>query len=99
MLSTYDAEYENVRYAEPNKIYESIYFEKLIIVSKNTFLSEKVHKLGIGYSVDAMNDAEIVDFVNRLSVDEIQRCVNEIKKIDKDYCINVNPELINRTIE
>lgn len=99
VLCTYDAEYENVRYAEPNKIYESIYFEKPIIVSKNTFLSEKVHKLGIGYSIDAMNDAEIVDFVNRLSVDEIQRCVNEIKKIDKDYCISVNPELINRTIE
>ena len=99
VLSTYDAEYENVRYAEPNKLYESIFFETPIIVSKNTFLSEKVHKLGIGYSVDALNDTEIVDFVNHLSVDEIQRCVNEIKKIDKDFCINANVELIKRTIE
>ena len=42
VLSTYDVSSENVRYAEPNKIYEAIYFETPIIVSSGTFLADKV---------------------------------------------------------
>ncbi len=48
LLSTYDANYVNVRFAEPNKLYESIYYRTPIIVSSNTFLGEKVKSLNIG---------------------------------------------------
>ena len=33
VVATYDVTIENVRYAEPNKIYEAIFFETPIILS------------------------------------------------------------------
>lgn len=96
VLATYDVKFENVRYAEPNKIYESIYFETPIIVSKNTFLSEKVERLGIGYSINAMDEHEVVDFINDLSLDSIKSRIYNIKKIDKSETLNYNVELFER---
>lgn len=90
VLSTYDAEVENVRYAEPNKIYESMFFEVPIIVSKNTFLSSKVEKLGIGYSINAADDNEIVSFVNGLNESSLAERIDNIKKIDKNTLISIN---------
>lgn len=90
VLSTYDAFIENVQYAEPNKIYESMYFEVPIIVSKGTFLEEKVNKLGIGYAIDPLNDEEIVDFINKLSVSSITEKKLNIKKIDKEDVLSTN---------
>lgn len=98
VLSTYDSEFDNVRFAEPNKIYESIYFETPIIVSTNTFLEEKVKKMGIGFSLDATNENEIVRFVKDATYIEVQKCVGKIKSIDKNECINKNDDLIDRVL-
>ena len=86
-LCTYDARMVNVQWAEPNKLYEAIYFEKPIIVSKNTFLQRKVNKLGIGVAIDAMNDDEIIDFIERITVYDLQTMVNNIQKINKASCV------------
>ena len=96
VLATYDVKYENVRYAEPNKIYESIYFETPIIVSRNTFLSEKVEHLGIGYSIDALNEEEIINFINALSLKSVQSRINNLRKIDKVETLNNNVKLFER---
>lgn len=90
VLSTYDIEFENVRYAEPNKIYEAIYFETPIIVSKSTFLSDKVNRLGIGYSVDPLNDDSIVEFINSLTAEDLQNKKDRLSSIDKNYALNIN---------
>lgn len=90
VLSTYDAGVENVRYAEPNKIYESMFFEVPIIVSKNTFLSTKVERLGIGYSIDAAIDNDIVTFVKGLSELSLNEKIENIKKIDKNTLVSIN---------
>ena len=90
VLSTYDAFIENVQYAEPNKIYESMFFEVPIIVSKGTFLAEKVERLGIGYAIDPLNDDEIINFINGISVSSINEKVNNIKKIDKEEVLSTN---------
>lgn len=90
LLCTYDARMGNVQWAEPNKLYEAIYFEKPIIVSKNTFLQRKVNKLGIGVAIDAMNDDEIIDFIERITVYDLQTMVNNIQKINKASCITEN---------
>lgn len=94
VLCTYHVTSDNVKYAEPNKIYESIYFETPILVSKGTFLESKVTDLGIGYSIDAMNNNEIIDFVNTLDKETINKCIYNIRKIDKSYCIDRNTEFI-----
>lgn len=90
VLSTYDAGVENVRYAEPNKIYESMFFEVPIIVSKNTFLSSKVEKLGIGYSINAADDNEIVTFVKFITEESVNERIENIKKIDKNTLVSIN---------
>lgn len=102
VLSTYDVENDNVRYAEPNKIYESIYYETPIIVSSATYLAEKVEQLGIGYSIDATNEEMIVDFVNKLTIAEIKEKVSNIQRIDKYTTLNINQDFfmrLNKKIE
>lgn len=94
LLSTYDIEYENVKYAEPNKLYEAIYYETPIIVSSNCFLGDKVKKMGVGYAINALNDDEVVSFVKGLTLDSINDKKKAIKAIDKHYAIDDNSEFI-----
>lgn len=87
LLCAYDYRYANVRYAEPNKLYEAIYFEKPILVSKSTFLSEKVSKLNIGYIIDPFDDDAIKQFVNGLSQASIEDKIRACANIPKETCI------------
>ena len=96
VLSTYDADVENVRFAEPNKIYESMFFEVPIIVSKNTFLASKVDRLGIGYAINAADDNEIISFVNSLSEESIRERIANIQKIDKDTLVSINDDFYHK---
>ena len=90
VLSAYDVRGINPRYAEPNKLYESIYFDKPIIVSSNSFLAEKVDRLGIGYDVDALNEADVIDLVDSINEMSIEERKLNINRIDKHDCINSN---------
>lgn len=88
VLSTYDTDFENVRYAEPNKFYESIYFETPIIVSQDTFLGEKVLKYNTGYVVNPYEKDSLYAFIDGLSDKDIQSKVRSIKELPKDFSIN-----------
>ena len=44
-----------VIYAEPNKLYEAIYFRCPIIVNEGTFLGKKVERLNVGYVIDEVS--------------------------------------------
>ena len=87
IYSVYDTKYNNVKYALPNKLYESIYCELPIIVSKNTYLSEIVQKLGVGCSVEDKNVTELKKIIDKLKnnkdyYDEIViNCKKNKKKI------------------
>lgn len=79
-----------VNYAEPNKLYEAIFFRCPIIVSSNTFLGTKVQRLKVGYAIDATNEDAIENFIKRLndkSYNERITCCNSIP-IEKCYNIN-----------
>lgn len=99
LLSAYDADYENVRYAEPNKIYESVYFEKPIVVSSRTFLAEKVKRWGIGWDIDCMNDNEVVAFVSSLTYENIMEKKMTTQSFDKKDTLNINDELFTKLSE
>lgn len=90
VLATYDVDNDNVRYAEPNKIYEAIYFDTPIIVSSSTYLAEKVKKLGIGFDVDATSENSIVTFINNLTEAKFSSIIENLKHIDKNSAININ---------
>lgn len=96
VLSTYDVEFDNVRYAEPNKLYESIYFETPIIVSSGTFLAEKVKRLGVGYEIDAMDTDTICNFVSNLTEDSIKDKQLKAASIDKYELVNINDKFFDK---
>ena len=93
VLSAYDVRGINPQYAEPNKLYEAIYFEKPIIVSSNSFLADKVARLGIGYDVDALNEDKVVALVKSINKNSIEEKKTNIRKIDKKECISSNEKL------
>ena len=96
VLATYDVSTENVRYAEPNKVYEAMYFETPIIVSSGTFLSRKVQKMGIGYEIDPMNNEEIKHFISSLTAEKLQTVKDKMKQIDKQDLLCINDDLFKR---
>lgn len=87
VLSTYDTDSDNVRYAEPNKLYEAIYFETPIIVSSNTFLSKKVKELGVGFDLE-VNEDNVTSLIKSLSINVINQVKENIKKYPKEYAID-----------
>lgn len=95
LLSTYDVSTINPRYAEPNKLYEAIYFDTPIIVSSNSYLADKVSRLGIGYDVDATNEDAVVRLVKSINRESLMNKRMNISRIDKMTCINKNEEFFN----
>ena len=63
--------------ALPNKLYESMYFETPMIVSKQTYLGELVSKNKIGLVVDACDQA---DLINALDIFDYK-----FKKVESQY--------------
>lgn len=89
VVATYDTTGLNERFAEPNKIYEAIYFRCPIVVSSGTFLSEKVERLGIGYSVKPMDEQDVKQLVQKIEK-EINTKVAHISSIDMAKAISDN---------
>jgi len=93
VLATYDVTSINAQYAEPNKMYESIFFRVPIIVSKETFLSDKVNRLGIGYAINGLDKNEIRRFLATLKKEDYEKKINSLKTIPQEEAINANPKL------
>ena len=101
VLSTYDVEFDNVRYAEPNKIYESIYFETPIIVSEGCFLGDKVKELNIGFTVNALDKIAVKQLIDSLTLESVNGKIESIKRLGKDCAINNNEafyQILNQKI-
>lgn len=88
IYSVYDVKLNNVKYALPNKLYESIYCELPIIVSKDTYLSEIVCNLGVGVAVDSYSIDDLVRIINKLKNNKafysqiVENCKNEKENIN-----------------
>ena len=96
VLATYDTHFENVRYAEPNKLYEAAYFNTPIIVSAGTYLALKVAQWGIGYEIDALNSEQIILFFRNLTSESIRQRISFCSTIDRHMLINENPLLFEK---
>jgi glycosyltransferase involved in cell wall biosynthesis len=99
VVASYDIQSLNEKIAEPNKLYEALYFKKPIIVSNNTFLSERVSELGCGISIDASNDVSIISFIDSLSAEKIEEIKANIKKVNIDEIIDDNSAKIISYLE
>lgn len=99
ILCTYDTTYLNVRYAEPNKIYEAIFFRIPIIVSEGTFLAEKTIKLNIGYAINALDPESIKHFLSSLTVQSLLEKQASCATIPQNDCLNFNEDFFARIKE
>ena len=88
-----------VNYAEPNKLYEAIYFRKPIIVSEGTFLCEKVKRMRIGYAVDSMNEDSVEKFLDCLTISSYMEKLENCFMVKQDDCIDKYPQLFHRLEE
>lgn len=89
----YDIEGTNERVAEPNKLYESIYFNKALIVSENTFLAKKVSNLGCGFVINSQTDDSIRDFLNKLTFDDVVKKSQAASRIKTEDLIEDHTKL------
>lgn len=80
----------SVKYAEPNKLYEAIYFRCPIIVSKDVFLGDKVERMGIGYAINAMDESAIKSFLEHFTYADYMNKVRACECIPQYKCLNVN---------
>lgn len=99
VVACYDNNSINERIAEPNKLYEALFFAKPIIVSQGIYLSERVKELACGYTLDASSIDNIKAFIDNLSIDSV-RCISEHEStIPLDQIIDNSNLLINRISE
>lgn len=88
VVCCYDTTTINERIAEPNKLYESIYFGCPIIVSENTFLAEKVKCLNCGYVINPFADDSIINFINSIKVEDLKMKSNLMYNIPKETLLD-----------
>ena len=98
IVATYDVSGINPRYAEPNKLYEAIFFRTPIIVSRESFLEHKVKELGVGFSVNALDDNDIICQVGRVTPDVYKGFISKLESMKRESVITSNEELIRRVL-
>jgi len=86
----------NDKVLEPNKLYEAIYFEKPIIVSKNTFTGAYVEERHIGYTVNGEDKKSIKLFLESLRMHGYNERKNNCAKIPKKDLIDDTTPLFNK---
>ncbi len=98
VISTYDISSTNVLYAEPNKLYEAIFFNTPIIVSRGTFLEMQVKKYKCGYSVDPYDENEIKNLVYMIEKNaKLGKCMR--MDVDQQFAVDQCEELMERVKE
>lgn len=82
----YNNSQENEQVAMPNKFYESGFFNVPIVCATETYVGERVLKLGMGWTIDIDYDS-ISDFLNNITIQELEEYHQRIKKLDKGQFI------------
>lgn len=96
VVCTYDVKGVNPRYAEPNKLYEAIYYRTPMIVSAGSFLAKKVERLGIGISLDPNDKIDIKAKIDSLSEVQYNKMVERLNEIPRESAVNVNTLFFNK---
>lgn len=94
----YDTCSGNVQIAEPNKLYESIFFETPIVVSDNTYLAKRVAELGVGSNIDASTDEGIISYIESLYDGYYDEVLNKMKNVEIKTLID-NPDELTSYIK
>ena len=98
IYAVYDATKINEQIALPNKLYESVYCELPIIVSKGTHLAEIVEEWGVGRSVMCDSVTELENTIEELEESsQYEKYVANCKKHKREINIEYyNEKLLSR---
>lgn len=96
VISCYDTTSWNVRVAEPNKLYEAVFFERPIVVSEGTFLAKQVERYNAGYAIKADDDKSIIDFVKTISANDLERFQDAENKVHWERLIDDTKPFLER---
>lgn len=89
VVACYTVQSLNERLAEPNKLYEAIFYCKPIVVSTGIYLSDRVQELRCGYCINATTDKDIQEFISNLSLEEINSIsMHEMSIQEKEFVSN-----------
>lgn len=98
-VCNYDITGVNPRYAEPNKLYEAMFFDTPIIVSPQTYIGKKVKSLNVGFEIDSYDERlvkEVIDAIDDKTYNELR---NNVKAINKQVLVTDNSSLVKRIKE
>lgn len=93
----YDTHGLNERVAEPNKLYESIYFNTPIIVSENTYLAKQVEKINNGFVLDCSSTDAIYHFFANLSNENLNIKSNNAFSIPLNEIVDIGTQIKSLT--
>ena len=92
----YDTTQINERIAEPNKLYESIFFTSPLVVTQNTFLSQRVKSLKCGYYINPFSDDSIREFIEKLTLEELKGISNNMYRIETSALLDNTEEIMRK---
>lgn len=99
VVACYETESLNERIAEPNKLYEAIFFNKPIIVSTNSFVGQRVKELNCGLVIDAYSEEAIMYAIDSLTPEKIKEFSYNNACIDSESLIDSPGLLFNKLSE
>lgn len=95
-VCNYDITGVNPRYAEPNKLYEALFFDTPIIVSPQTYIGKKVKAQNVGFEIDSYDEKLIKEVVDAIDENLFKELRKNIKAIKKTNLVTNNSPLVNR---
>ena len=95
-VCNYDITGINPRYAEPNKLYEALFFDTPIIVSPQTFIGKKVKEQKVGFEIDSYDEKLVKEAIESIDEKMYMDLRSNIKNISKESLVADNSALLNR---
>lgn len=95
-VCNYDITGVNPRYAEPNKLYEALFFDTPIIVSPQTYIGKKVKDQKVGFEIDSYDEVlvkQVIDSIDETLYNDLR---SNIKDINKESLVTDNSFLVKR---
>lgn len=99
VVACYDTFSLNERIAEPNKLYEAIFFCRPIIVSDNTFLAEQVRRYECGYAIDSSSIESINQFIKTITLKDLHYLSNKEYAISAYEALDSIEEIKNQLVK
>jgi succinoglycan biosynthesis protein ExoL len=89
----YDPREENVRWAIPNKLFESAYFGVPAVASMGTQFADRLQSWGIGYAIDSLSVERIIEFLEQVCVEDIRARAQTALRLPEEMIVENEREL------